>query len=177
MLHRKSVGFHHDQRILVGEVLRGATTCEAYYAHSSIDEDPVYGPPYEAVGRVLRLAGTDVVAYRFQLVRLRQLVCRLYDTAIEILIAFLPADLEWQMGDSEKAAVELNAKKQDVQAQYGRLKSAAGLSSGRFRAADEHFKKMFECLSKDTEEFHSTYKQLRDELLKIVDEVESEVQS
>lgn len=134
-----------------------------------------YDPIYKCVNDLLEAVGAP--GYEAELRKLQLMIFPPYDIAIEVLMAFLPADLEWQMGEAPKAAGELRSKRKAIEAQYENLKRSAGVSEHRFHSAGDLFKKMFDCLPNKTEEFHTTYIQLRDELLKIVDEVESQVQS
>jgi hypothetical protein len=134
-----------------------------------------HNPVYKAVADVLQT--TDASAYQAALQNLLVLVSPLYDLVIDILRAFLPADLAWQVGTPEAAdeAARLLPNKGDILSTYVRVKRLAQqvAPAAMLDAGGQACREMFSAsLPKNPHQFHETYVRLRDDLFKIVEAVE-----
>jgi hypothetical protein len=159
---------HQTQRELIQELLGHFRPHEVIYAHKTGNLI------YQAVAAVLQQKNADTSAYQEALRKLFALVCSPYDLAIDILMAFLPADLEWQITTGQNANAYL-PQPGETQAKYDRFKQLTGelgATSESFKETNTHFEQIFQQLPENPQAFHKTYEALRDALLAIVEAVE-----
>jgi hypothetical protein len=138
-------------------------------------------PVYEAVAVVLQAVDTSDAAYQAALRKLFALVFSPYELAIDILVAFLPPDLEWQISSGQEAKACI-PDESEIQGKYNRFKELAGaFGVTDFGEVDKYLwnssgspgeEYLFQYLPSNPPAFHKTYEDMRDALLKIVDAVE-----
>lgn len=135
-------------------------------------------PLYKAVADVLQT--TDADAYQAALRQLLLLVFPPYGFVIDILMAFLPADLAWQVGTLKAAdeADRLLLNSVDIFSKYTHLKMRAPVPPAMLDAGEQDIREILlaHLLTKNPHQFHETYIRLRDNLFKIVEAVENRAQ-
>jgi hypothetical protein len=165
MQHRQSSNLHKKQKEIIQDLLSSGSSKPHYTPYTHEEEDPIY----KAVADVLQAAGTPT--YQTALRKLFFLICSPYDLAIDILMDFLPADLEWQITSPEEAQESL-PQRDKVESKYERFRQLVRErdATADFTEANELFAHIFQCLPNNL--FHETYKKLRDALLVTVEAVE-----
>jgi hypothetical protein len=168
ILHEGSTRLHDSQRTLIQELLGDLRPHEVTYSHQTANLI------YQAVADVIQQKNAGPAAYQEALRKLFTLVRSPYDLALDILMAFLPADLEWQITTGQNANAYL-PQQSEMRAKYDRFKQLAGefgATSEAFKETNTHFEQIFQYLPKDPQGFHKTYEELRDALLAIVEAME-----
>lgn len=170
ILHAASTAVHQTQRELIKELVGDSRTHKIAYTRQKGNLI------YRAVADVIKERhhnDASASPYREALRNLFSLVCSPYDLAIDILTAFLPADLEWQITTGEKAK-ECLPQLGEMQNKYKRFKELArehGTTTD-FKEVDKQFAQIFQDLPEEPEAFHGSYITLRDALLAIVEAAE-----
>lgn len=140
---------------------------------------------YEAILAVLN-ARCSPQNYKAAVNRLCAHLVPVYQWAVDILSAFLPADLIWQVDgvNHAKAALDDGQLRRSVSGRFGQLKNALSDFACQSNDIDKAVTKveqylcdpnghsLYDTLGRNPEAFHENYKDLRDQLFVLVETME-----
>ena len=139
---------------------------------------------YDALVAVITSFSQAQTADEQSLRKLMALLVPVYDTAIEILSAFLPADLAWQTRNGKDAATLLPKNREEIRQKaeaITRFTNAclppASVPQEAIDAVTQYLGQSSSCslftqLPNHTDKFHTNYVALRDRLFEIVEAIE-----